>query len=168
MAVMLGLRALVVMFMMLGMKALAVMFVMLGMKALVVVFVMLGLKALAVIFVLLGMTVRHTPPFLFTASLSERPLAVPSPLSERGWLRSPLIGICLHKPTNIQAATAPSPLGEGCPQGGVCRTAGNLALQETSHCRKPRTAGNLALLETSRCWDPRAAGNLSLLETSHC
>ena len=34
--------------------------------------------------------VRHTPPFLFTASLSERSPAVPSPLSERGWLRSTL------------------------------------------------------------------------------
>ena len=66
--------------------------------------------------------VRHTPPFLFTASLSERPLAVPSPLSERGWLRSTLIGTRLHKLTDIQAATATSPLGEGCPQGGVCRT----------------------------------------------
>ncbi|MCR4932194.1 MAG: hypothetical protein K5918_07125 [Bacteroidales bacterium] len=32
------------------------------------------------------------PSFLFTASLSERPLAVPSPLSKMGWRGSgPLI-----------------------------------------------------------------------------
>ncbi|MBR3828128.1 MAG: hypothetical protein IKJ40_02350 [Bacteroidales bacterium] len=48
--------------------------------------------------------------------------ALRAPLSERGWLRSPLIGIRLHKPTDIRAATATSPLGEGCPKGGVCRT----------------------------------------------
>ena len=48
--------------------------------------------------------------------------ALRAPLSERGWLRSPLIGRRLHAPTNIQAATATSPLGEGCPKGGVCRT----------------------------------------------
>ena len=39
--------------------------------------------------------------------------ALRAPLSERGWLRSALIGTCLRTLTDVQTATATSPLGEG-------------------------------------------------------
>ena len=53
--------------------------------------------------------VRHTPPF-----------GHPSPRGD-GYAVHFYAYYCIKQP-GIQTATAPSPLGEGCPKGGVCRT----------------------------------------------
>ena len=53
--------------------------------------------------------VRHTPPF-----------GHPSPRGD-GYAVL-FLAYCYIKRTGIPTATAPSPLGEGCPKGGVCRT----------------------------------------------
>ena len=56
-----------------------------------------------------GLQVRHTPPF-----------GHPSPRGD-GYAVHFYAYYCIKR-LDTQAATAPSPLGEGCPKGGGCRT----------------------------------------------
>ncbi|MBR6331058.1 MAG: hypothetical protein IKR79_05370 [Bacteroidales bacterium] len=57
----------------------------------------------------LGLRVRHTPP-----------VGHPSPRGDGYAVH--YYAYCCIKQLDIQTVTAPSPLGEGCPKGGVCRT----------------------------------------------
>ncbi len=118
--------------------------------------------------------------------------ALRAPLSERGWLRSTSLCIyCCIKQPNIQTATAPSPLGEGCPKGGVCRTLkpslskhhsqtttrtpplSNHHSQTTPrrplprHPLSERGEGTASGRSDSEAVNKRA-GCVALLETSHC
>ena len=69
------------------------------------------------VYLLLGFASATHPALLFTASLSERPLAVPSPLSERGWLRSTSLSILLDQTTCHPDCYRAIPSRRGVPEG---------------------------------------------------